>query len=177
VVPPAPGGGGGGGGEAYPGLSALGGLPTFKFGAVPQFSYPEFKAPSLQDAMNAPGYQFRLQTGTDALERSAAARGTLRTGGTLRDIMDYGKNFAQGEYNSDFNNALQTYKTNYQGAHDAFAPKYGEWQMSSQAKMAAVLAQYQRQWEMYSFTHKGANIYPPAGYPPQIPAPPMPPPL
>ncbi len=175
VTAPTGGGGGGGSADPYPGLAALNGLPTFKFGAVPVFAPAPFVAPTAADAMNSPGYQFRLETGEQAVERSAAAKGLLRTGGTFKDIMDYGKNFAQGEYNSDFNNALQGYEANYQGQKDSFAPKLAQWQLQSQAQMQAILAQYQRQWDIYSFTHKGANVFAPVGYPPQIPAPPTPP--
>lgn len=45
-----------------------------------------------------PGFQFRFDEGLDALQRSAAAKGTLLTGGTLKDIVNYGQNFASNEF-------------------------------------------------------------------------------
>jgi len=53
--------------------------------------------------MSAPGFQFRIQEGQKALERSAAARGTLLTGGTLKAITRYGQDFASNEYNNRYN--------------------------------------------------------------------------
>jgi hypothetical protein len=46
----------------------------------------------------SPGYQFRLGEGLKALERSAAARGTLLTGGTLKGLARYGQDYASNEY-------------------------------------------------------------------------------
>jgi len=53
--------------------------------------------------MSAPGFQFRIAEGQKALERSAAARGTLLTGGTLKAITRYGQDFASNEYNNRYN--------------------------------------------------------------------------
>ena len=47
---------------------------------------------------NTPGYQFRLGEGLKALERSAAARGTLLTGGTLKGLQRYAQDVASTEY-------------------------------------------------------------------------------
>ena len=50
-----------------------------------------------------PGYQFRLKEGMQGLERSAAARGGLLTGGTLKGIQRYGQDMASQEYQNAFN--------------------------------------------------------------------------
>ena len=133
--------------------------PTFHFAPVPRFTAPRFQRPSLRDAMNEPGYGFRLQGGSDALQRSAAARGTLRTGGTLRDIMEYGQNFASQEYSNVFNRALAEYDRTYQGARDEFAPSLAEWSMLSSAEREAALAQFQREWDVYSFGNSQNSQY------------------
>lgn len=95
-APPAPfvppGGGGGGPGMQPPGY------PTFNIPGAPQFNPTPFVRPTLEQAQNEPGYRFRLNSGVDALERSKAAQGSLRTGGTLTDVLDYGQNFAAQEY-------------------------------------------------------------------------------
>ena len=152
---PTPEGGGVGGGGVpppFPGSSS----PGYNFKPVPRFTPPAFRRPSFDDALNEPGYQFRLGGGASALERSAAARGTLRTGGTLKDIMEYGQNFAAQEYGNVFNRALNVYDREYQGAKDQFAPKYGEWQFLSGAEKARALAAFQREWDMYSFGNMSA---------------------
>ncbi len=45
-----------------------------------------------------PGYEFRLQEGMDAIDGSAAARGGLFSGRTLRALNDYGQGMASQEY-------------------------------------------------------------------------------
>ena len=50
-----------------------------------------------------PGYQFRLSEGTKALERSAAARGGLISGGSLKAAQRYGQDMASNEYTNAFN--------------------------------------------------------------------------
>ena len=47
-----------------------------------------------------PGYQFRLQEGQKALERSAAARGGLLSGATGKGLVRYGQDFATQEYDN-----------------------------------------------------------------------------
>lgn len=50
-------------------------------------------------AMQAdPGYQFRLDEGTKAIDRSAAARGKLFSPGTQNAVQRYGQNFASNEF-------------------------------------------------------------------------------
>jgi hypothetical protein len=50
---------------------------------------------------NDPSYQWRLRQGQKALERSAAARGTLRSGGTLKGMTDYAQGAASQEYGAE----------------------------------------------------------------------------
>jgi hypothetical protein len=50
-----------------------------------------------------PGYQFRLKEGMQGLERSAAARGGLLSGGTLKGIQRYGQDMASQEFTNAFN--------------------------------------------------------------------------
>jgi hypothetical protein len=54
-----------------------------------------------------PGYQFRLSEGTKALERSAAARGGLISGGAMKAATEYGQNMASNEYTNAFNRYQQ----------------------------------------------------------------------
>lgn len=61
---------------------------------------------SLTALQNSPGYQFRLGEGLKALERSAAARGTLLTGGTLKGLTRFGQEFASNEYDKRYNQEM-----------------------------------------------------------------------
>ena len=46
----------------------------------------------------SPNYRWRQTEGVRALDRSAAARGRLLSGGQLRDVVNYGQNLAGNEY-------------------------------------------------------------------------------
>jgi hypothetical protein len=50
-----------------------------------------------------PGYAFRQSEGMKALERSAAARGQLLSGGTMKGIQRFGQDLASQEYGNAFN--------------------------------------------------------------------------
>ena len=58
---------------------------------------------SLSDLTQDPGYQFDLQQGTQAVQRSAAAAGTLNSGGTLKAISNYTTGLASNEINNAYN--------------------------------------------------------------------------
>lgn len=58
---------------------------------------------TMQQFQADPGYAFRLQEGLKALERSAAARGGLLSGATLRGVQDYGQGLASQEFTNAFN--------------------------------------------------------------------------
>lgn len=62
----------------------------------------------MSDYQADPGYGFRLSEGMKALERSAAARGNLLSGGALKGITRYGQDMASNEYQ----NAYNRYNTN-----------------------------------------------------------------
>jgi hypothetical protein len=74
--------------------------------------YADFQAPDAQNFQADPSYQFRVGEGTRALENSAAARGTLLTGGTAKALMGYGQQMGSLEYQNAYNRALQTYGVN-----------------------------------------------------------------
>lgn len=50
-----------------------------------------------------PGYQFRMDQGRRGLEAGAAARGGLLSGGAGKDLVEYGQQFASGEYTNAYN--------------------------------------------------------------------------
>lgn len=62
---------------------------------------------SMADFQNDPGYQFRMDQGNKAIQRSAAAKGLLNSGQTLQSLDSYSQGLASNEYNnaySRFNN-------------------------------------------------------------------------
>ena len=63
---------------------------------------------SMGDFQADPGYAFRLAEGQKALERSAAARGGLISGGSLKAAQRYGQDMGSQEYQ----NAYTRYQTN-----------------------------------------------------------------
>ena len=57
----------------------------------------------MSDFQQDPGYAFRQAEGMKALERSAAARGSLLSGSTLKGIQRFGQDLASQEYQNAFN--------------------------------------------------------------------------
>lgn len=55
-----------------------------------------------------PGYQFRLDEGQKAIERSAAARGQLLSGSTIKATERYAQDYASNEYNNFLNRYYQS---------------------------------------------------------------------
>jgi hypothetical protein len=58
---------------------------------------------TMADFENDPGYQFRMSEGMKAIERSAAARGGLNSGATMKALAGYGQNLASQEYQNAYN--------------------------------------------------------------------------
>lgn len=63
----------------------------------------EYTPFGMQQFQQDPGYAFRMQEGMKALERSAAARGGLLSGGMLKGAQRYGQDLASQEYMNAFN--------------------------------------------------------------------------
>lgn len=78
-------------------------------------SHP-FQAPTLAQAEATPGYQFNLQTGTQAIDENAAATGNLLSGNTGTALEKYGQGLATTTYQQAYQNALNTYNTNLSAA-------------------------------------------------------------
>ncbi len=91
----------------------------------PYASATPFEAPTAADMAADPSYQFRLQQGLDALERSGAARGISRTGATMKALFDYGANSASQEYASVDARKRDTYDTAERNRFNAYQANYG----------------------------------------------------
>lgn len=68
---------------------------------------------SMADYEADPGYNFRLGEGMKAIERSAAARGNLLSGGVLKGITRYGQDMASNEYQNAYNRFNQNQGNQY----------------------------------------------------------------
>lgn len=76
--------------------------------ALGQMENPSFQHDfSATDFQTDPGYQFRLEQGQQAIERSAAASGSLSTGSTLKALTQYNQDFASNEYQNAYNRFTQ----------------------------------------------------------------------
>lgn len=97
--------------------------PTFT--PPPPFSYKEFAPPTTDSIFADPSYKFRFGEGQKAVEQSAAGRGVLRTGGTLKDIANYGQNAASQEYSNIFKRGVDTHNLGLQQALGTYGTNYG----------------------------------------------------
>jgi len=58
------------------------------------------------DYKTSPGYDFRFGEGQRAVESSAASKGMLMSGGTLKDLVRFGDGVASADYNDQFNRMM-----------------------------------------------------------------------
>lgn len=131
---------------------------TEKFTPVAEpapFSYPAFDrgapfvGPTAVTEQNDPGYQFRLKQGEQALESSAAARGLLNTGGTLKDVLQYGQDYASGEFKNVYDRARSDYEMNLDDRLRAYEANYGVAADTFGKNFAVNQDQFARNWNQY----------------------------
>jgi hypothetical protein len=77
-----------------------------------------FQAPTSLNEQNDPGYLARMQLGQTALEQSAAAKGSVLSGGFQKALNQYASDYASNEYSSVYNRALSTQQQNVNQAQD-----------------------------------------------------------
>ena len=68
---------------------------------------------SVGDVENDPGYQFELNQGLKTAQNSAAARGGLYSGATLKALTQYGNDYAGTKYNEAYSRAKNEQDTLY----------------------------------------------------------------
>lgn len=139
-----------------------------------EFKYDSYQAPSYADAENDPGYQFGLQQGNQAIKQNAAMMGKLRTGGTIKDLINYNRGAAGQQYgavndrqfsawNANRNNAFQNYTTNYgnarQNAWDAYEPTLEDWRTKRPLQAHAADEAFNRIWDAYTYSQPSATTY------------------
>lgn len=143
------GGGGGGGGSVDPSLGPMmqpftGGMPSvpdanFMQNGWQDFNFTPYHQPTLDELNNDPanaGYQFTRDQGLQALGNSAAAKGLTRSGGTMKDFINYGMGAANQYYGQANDRSMNTWSAN-------LAPQMANWQ----AKNAAGQRQSELDWQ------------------------------
>ena len=91
---------------------------------------------------NDPGYQFRMGEGQKAIENSAAARGSLLSGGALKALQRSGQDYASGEFDKVYNRFSNTagggqVASNMNASGANYANNWGNTTMSGAAASAA----------------------------------------
>jgi hypothetical protein len=128
------GGGGGGGGWGYLTEPFTGQAPQWRSGprldipslaAPPPFSYKEFQAPDKNSVYADPSYQFRKGEGEQALAQRAASLGKYRTGGTMKDFINYNQNAASQEYGNIFGRAVDAHNLGLTQALGTYGTNWG----------------------------------------------------
>lgn len=87
------------------------------------------KSFSMADYQADPGYAFRQTQGMNALQNSAAARGGLLSGNTLKGIQDY----SQGVASQEYQNAYNRYQTDQGNTFNRLASVAGLGQTANSA--------------------------------------------
>lgn len=122
-------------------------LPTF------DFKYADFNAPDPNSILDDKSFQFRKSQGEQSLTNASAASGLLRSGGTLKDFINYGQNFASNEYNNIYNRDLTTYGTNEKKAFDTattdFGAKLTGYTTTAAARQRQAETDWQHAWDQY----------------------------
>lgn len=92
---------------------------------------PEYRNFSAQDFQADPGYAFRLSEGMKGIERSAAARGGLLSGATLKGIQRFSQDLGSQEYANAFNR----YQTEYGNRQQEYANAFNRYQIERAARL------------------------------------------
>lgn len=91
----------------------------------PDFSYKQFEAPTTDSVYADPSYQFRKGEGEKALSNRIASTGAYRTGGTLKDFINYNQNAASQEYANIFDRAVTSHNLGLQQALGTYGTNWG----------------------------------------------------
>ena len=102
--------------------AGLNALPEYTKGVMPGGDLVRPFAAT--DFQTDPGYGFRVSEGLKALDRTAAARGGLLSGATLKGAENYNQNMASNEYNNAYNRYVgnQATQRNALAGLTGFAP-------------------------------------------------------
>lgn len=131
-----------GGGSSIPSVDPY----TLPSGSPNQYVTPApFTAPTLQDLLTSPGFQAGSDLLTQQQQRSAAAKGSILSGGFQAALAKAQTNYATNSYGNLYNQALSGYQTN---AGTSLAGSQQD-QAQYQDAVANTLSQYQQRYNAY----------------------------
>lgn len=124
-------------------MELIGPAPAFDAPAIPEIA--PFTGVTKDEFYQDPSFEIRKGIGEKALLNSKAAQGLARSGGTLKDLMDYNQNFASQEYGNVHNRKYQGWQGNadvtlrrsgmeQERARSMYEPRLFEW--STKARIA-----------------------------------------
>lgn len=109
-----------------------------------------------------PGYQWRLEQGQKALERSAASRGQLLSGGQMKALTNYSQGAASQEFQAAYNRLMGAAGMGMSAAGQQAGlsqqhgmTQGGAYQSKGEAEAAAIMAKY-RNWQALDSQAAGA---------------------
>lgn len=124
-----------------PQIGPMGAVPGFTpptVGTAPAATpYGSFTAPDINQLNSDPSYQYDLAQQQKAQQRSAAARGTLLTGGLQKRLGEVASGVASQHYGDIFNRALSGYTTNRDTNQQNFGQALGSFQATTGAALDA----------------------------------------
>lgn len=100
------------------------------------FNYDSYTPLSADQAAQEPGYAFAAQQGRDAIQTSAASKGNVLSGATLKDLFSWGDQFAGQNYQNAETRNENIYNTNRGNAFNNWAGNQAaglaSWQANNQ---------------------------------------------
>jgi hypothetical protein len=112
----------------------------------PQFT-EKFAAPTVEDMLKDPGYRARMDESQRGVERSAAAKGSILSGGFVgRTLPRVLQEQASNEYSNTFKRAFDTYQQRYGQFSDAAGREANAFAMNETGK----LNQFQTRYKSYA---------------------------
>jgi hypothetical protein len=111
---------------------------------------PQWRDFTLDDFQKDPGYDFRLNQGTNALSRAYAGKGRFLSGAAMKGITRFGQDYASGEFGKafdryqtgygnrvgDFNSAYSRYNTDRRNTMDEYQNRFARFQTNKASKLA-----------------------------------------
>ena len=119
--------------------SLMDALKSGKFGLGSAGAAPaDFKAPTLEEVQQTPGYQFAAQQGSKGILQASAAGGGGISGGTSKALQGYQTQLANTTYGDAFSRAMQAYQSQLAGYGTRLAANQQEFgQMFAPAQLGA----------------------------------------
>jgi hypothetical protein len=167
-----------------PGYQAPQAFTHADYQAPQAFTYADYQGPAAfsfsgDDLYTDPSYEFVRNQGQRGLERSAAARGMLRTGNTLQGVVDYNQAAASREYQAAYGRAADTYdrntaegryayQTNRGNAADTYDRNYRVGRDAYDVNRANAADQWTKNAETGRYAHEQATNKAAAEYVPRL---------